>query len=367
MICHNANGYLCKITMTILSKINFNNIYYTREELVYYFNPSIFGDSHSRKEIYLTECKVPIEKLSSSKTYKIETCKEVASVVITDSEGNVYTYIILSIDDRMVNSDGTPYIIWLDKKETSHLKKIQNIICLYLLNDKSTSSLNLNFNENENVKINWFDEPRSWPVILRPKQKVQKAYTDMDGVVIGLNIPKNAPDGVRNMDCARTAKLTLFGFVMLLGFPKIQIITNRRGEAVEKKLENTLRKSIQDDFKNKGKQIGLFDVNINIDFSFEITHGPEKKWRAIQPVKGISKATRLYDLSGNLKDASFSEDQPHVVKELLKNGVKTVIHVHRNGESYSIIHSCNSEKIYNSDKENILNEVLNNVVINDTA
>lgn len=350
--------------MTILSKIN---KIYTSVKLVYYINPSIFITT--RKNISLPGYTVPIEHLSSNKTYKIETCKEVASVIIKDSEGNVYTYIILSIDGRMVNSDGTPYIIWLDKKKTSHLKKIKNIIYLYLFNDKSTSRLNqnLNFNENNDVKINWFDEPRSWPVILRPKQKVQKAYTDMDGVVIGLNIPKDAPGGVRNMKCARSAKLTPFGFVMLLAFPKIQIITNRRGETVQKELENTLRKSIQDDFKNKGKQIGLFDVNINIDFSFEITHGPEKKWRAIQPVKGISKAIRLKDLSGNLEDASFSEDQQHVVKELLKNGVKTVIHVHRNGESYSIIHSCNSEKICDTNKENILNGVLNNIVINDTA
>ncbi len=363
MICHNAYDYLCKITMTILSKINFNNIYYTREELVYYFNPSIFGNSHSRKEIYLTECKVPIEKLSSSKTYKIETCKEVASVVIKDSKKKVYTYIILSIDGRMVNRDGTPYIIWLDRKETSHLKKIQNIICLYLFNDKSTS----NFNYEKGVKINWFEEPRSWPVILRPKQKFQKAYTDMDGVVIGLNIPKDAPGGVRNMKCAKEAKLTPFGFVMLLGFSEIQIITNRRGETVQKELEDTLMKSILGDFKTKCKQIGLFDVNINIDFSFEITYGPENKWKAIEPVKGISKATRLKDLSGNLEDASFSEDQPHVVKDLLKKGVKTVIHVHRNGESYSIIHSYNSEKFYDNEKENILNVVLNNVVVNDTA
>ena len=235
MICNNAIGYSCNNykTMTILSKINKIN---TSVELVYYFNPSIFGNSHSRKEIYLTECKVPIEHLSSNKTYKIETCKEVASVIIKDREGNIYTYIILSIGGRMVNRDGTPYIIWLDRKETSHLKKIKNIIYLYLFNDKSTSSLNqnLNFNENNDVKINWFEEQRSWPVVLRPKQKVQKAYTDMDGVVIGLNIPKDAPGGVRNMDCARKAKLIPFGFVMLLGFPEIQIITNRRGETVQK-------------------------------------------------------------------------------------------------------------------------------------
>ena len=191
----------------------------------------------------------------------------------------------------------------------------------------------------------------------------------MDGVVIGLNIPKDAPGGVRNMDCARKAKLIPFGFVMLLGFPEIQIITNRRGETVQKELEDTLMKSILGDFKTKGKQIGLFDVNINIDFSFENTHGPEKNWKAIQPVKGVSKAIRLKYLSGNLEDASFSEDQPHVVKDLLKNGVKTVIHVHRNGESYSIIHSCNSEKFYDNEKEkeNIWNGVLNNVVVNDTA
>ena len=345
--------------MTVLSKqykINKFNNSKTKVDLVYYVNPSIFKLKNIN--LYLHEKTIFSKELNSKKIYSITECQEIASVKIKDDGGYVYTYIILSVGGKLFNSEGNPYIIWLSTKKTSHLNVINKIIKSKLIDTTS-----FNFELDEDIQFSLCQEPKSWPVMLRPKQKDQISYTDMDGVVIGLNIPKDAPGGVRNMKCARKAKLTSFGFVMLLAFDKISIITNRRGEKVEKELKETLKKSIEDDFYTKSKDLGIHNIGIDITFSFEPTHGPENRWKAIQPIKGISKMNRLKKLTGSLKDFSFSEDQPHVVKDLLQNGVNTVIHVHKNTEKYSIIHNCNMNTF--NDKENF--KVSNNILINDTA